>query len=61
MTAPCKGCERRHIGCHSMCRAFQEWKKKIAETAELKQKHEAGMPVLCKRVIRQIWREMKWK
>lgn len=23
---PCKGCEKRHIGCHSNCREYNAWK-----------------------------------
>ena len=26
MTAPCKGCEKRHEACHDTCPAFIEWK-----------------------------------
>ena len=25
--APCKGCGKRHIGCHGECEGYQAWKK----------------------------------
>ena len=27
MKCPCKGCTDRKLGCHGMCRKYQEWKK----------------------------------
>lgn len=27
----CKGCEERHIGCHSHCETYAELKKRIEE------------------------------
>lgn len=26
--ANCKGCERRHVGCHATCEIYQEYRKK---------------------------------
>ena len=26
MKCPCRGCDRRTITCHSVCRQYQEWK-----------------------------------
>lgn len=33
MKSPCKDCEKRYIGCHAHCDAYQEfdrWRKEIA-------------------------------
>lgn len=27
----CKGCEKRHINCHSTCEAYKEWKRQHDE------------------------------
>ena len=27
MVAPCKDCEKRHLGCHSSCEEYQEFRK----------------------------------
>ena len=37
--APCKGCINRHVGCHSVCRRYSEYKEK--RTKELEQKNKA--------------------
>lgn len=36
---PCKGCEKREVGCHSVCEAYQTYRKaKDKLNAELKAK-----------------------
>lgn len=27
MRCPCKDCDKRKLGCHGMCKEYQEWKK----------------------------------
>lgn len=27
----CKGCEKRHLNCHSTCEEYKEWKRKNDE------------------------------
>ena len=34
MKSPCIGCEKRHIGCHTDCEGYKEWKKRYAEYKE---------------------------
>lgn len=29
--APCKGCEKRHVGCHSVCKDYLTWKRVYAK------------------------------
>ena len=36
MKAPCKDCEKRHVGCHGRCEKYLEFKK--ANNERLKQK-----------------------
>lgn len=33
VTAPCKGCQDRHLGCHGTCEKYQEYKKIHEEEA----------------------------
>jgi len=55
MMTPCKGCERRLVGCHTICREYQEWKKKWEAAKEANRTEE---PELCRKVKRQMWRGM---
>ena len=34
--APCKGCKDRHVGCHSGCEMFAEYKKNIEAIKKVK-------------------------
>jgi hypothetical protein len=27
VTAPCKGCQQRHLGCHGTCEKYQEFRR----------------------------------
>ena len=60
-SAPCKDCDRRHIGCHSMCNAFKDWKKEVAQVAAEKAKADAATPALSRKMQRFIWKGMRWK
>lgn len=31
MYCACKGCEKRHVGCHSECPDYQEYQKSLEE------------------------------
>lgn len=31
VTAPCRGCPDRHLGCHGICEKYQDYLKKHAE------------------------------
>lgn len=42
MTAPCKGCEKRHVGCHSECVEYMEfWNEMRLKGNERRIKAEA--------------------
>ena len=59
MTAPCKDCDRRVPGCHSMCKDYQGWKKVQEIGAAERQRERDAATILCRNVQRQIWRYMK--
>ena len=61
MNAPCKNCEDRHTGCHAECekyKAFAEEREKHRQERGLK---TASMPELPRKVVKQIWKEERWK
>ena len=35
VTAPCKGCEDRYVGCHSTCGKYLEYRNVITKEKEL--------------------------
>ena len=55
MKSPCHGCERRLVGCHTICREYQEWKKAYEAAKEANRTEE---PELCRKVKKQMWRGM---
>ena len=59
MTAPCKECQERKLGCHAECEKYAEFKERLKIGAAERQRIRDGEPVFTKNVLRQIWREMK--
>ena len=39
--APCKGCEKRKVGCRSSCEAWADYEKRKAEDEERRRKFDA--------------------
>ena len=37
---PCLNCEKRHVGCHSSCEEYAEFKRKFMEQKEIKRKQK---------------------
>lgn len=35
--APCKGCEKRHVGCHSECEAYKAYRTEQDKIVEIRQ------------------------
>lgn len=36
--APCKGCGKRQLGCHSKCEPFAEWRAELEKMKEARRK-----------------------
>lgn len=36
----CLNCERRHVGCHSSCEEYAEFKRNFSEQKEIKRKQK---------------------
>lgn len=57
--APCKDCFDRKFLCHCSCKKYKAFKEEIEKQAEAKRIENEGTPVLCRKVVKQIWREYK--
>lgn len=61
MVSPCKGCERREVGCHSGCEDYRKWRCEKDKEVEARLRERAAKPDLPIMVQRQIWKERKGK
>ena len=51
---PCKGCDRRLVGCHSLCAEYKDWRLELdKQNAKKPPSHE-----LSRSMKRHIWRKM---
>jgi len=41
--APCKGCDERHIGCHSDCEKYREFRVQQDDVIKAKAKYLEGL------------------
>lgn len=39
---PCKGCQERYPGCHDRCLEFKDYKRKLAEAKEARDRYILG-------------------
>ena len=44
---PCLNCEKRHVGCHSSCEEYAEFKRKKKKKKEIKRKQEELQNIVC--------------
>ncbi|MBQ5624699.1 MAG: hypothetical protein IIU95_02980 [Phascolarctobacterium sp.] len=49
--ANCKGCERRHVGCHAHCEIYQEYRKKQDAYLKAKNLYREAEALEMKRII----------
>ena len=59
MTAPCEDCQERFEKCHWYCSEYYLFKNELKRVAMEKEKVRRSTPELCKKVVKQIWKEMK--
>lgn len=52
---PCNGCDRRLVGCHTLCREYQQWRKGF-EAEKAARREET--PEMSRSMKRHIWRKM---
>ena len=53
-TAPCKGCSKRHLGCHANCEEYLDFRKWKTELNEKIRKEKEAF-VECQRQKRILW------
>lgn len=59
MTAPCKDCKRREIGCHGKCEEYAAFRARIALEIAKRREDKEGIDTVCRRVAR-IKGRYKW-
>ena len=59
MNAPCKGCEKRKIGCHSTCRKYIIFRMLQDLKIEAQKKENEAKPLINKRSMEYQWKLMK--
>ena len=59
--SPCKGCNDRTAECHAFCTAYKDWKKIRNEIVEKRGLDSMSLPDLPRRMMRKIWKDMRWK
>jgi len=52
--SPCKGCEDKMVGCHSVCRSYKEWKEETHAESEWLKSHRVDMTEPARR------RQIEW-
>ena len=48
---PCFNCEKRHVGCHSSCEEYAEFKRNFMEQKEIKRKQEERQNIVVNYII----------
>ena len=59
--SPCTDCERRRIGCHTICPEYAAWKRERDAANDARAREQERWPELPRNVLRRIWREMRRK
>lgn len=53
--ANCKGCERRHVGCHATCEIYKEYRKKQDEILKAKNLYKEAEVLELQRTIAKAY------
>ena len=43
---PCLNCEKRHVGCHSSCEEYDEFKRNFSEKKEISRKQKENQNIV---------------
>lgn len=52
MTAPCKDCKRREIGCHGKCEEYAAFRARNERESARRREDTEGIDTVCRRVAR---------
>ena len=47
----CLNCEKRHVGCHSSCEEYAEFKRNFMEQKEIERKQEERRDVVVSNIL----------
>ena len=61
MPFPCKGCEKRKVGCHGSCEEYQASKRANDERLKRKLAERAATPQFNENTLKRKWRDMRRK
>ena len=48
---PCLNCEKRHVGCHSSCEEYAEFKRNFSEQKEIERKQEERQNIVVNYIL----------
>jgi len=57
--APCKNCPNRHVGCHSQCDDYKDWRAERDKVLEIKRLENSAIPDFNIKAMEKQWRQMK--
>ena len=62
MKSPCMGCETRTPpDCHITCEKYKTFRAEKDKELEAKEKDRKATPALAKEVLKQLYKDMKWR
>ena len=56
---PCFNCEKRHVGCHSSCEEYAEFKRNFSEKKEISRKQKELQSIVSGYVFESLDRQRR--
>ena len=57
----CKGCDKRHVGCHSTCQGYKDWKSEKDRISELARKDRKAESNFIEDKVRLLKKARRYK
>lgn len=57
--APCKDCERRHVGCHTICTEYKVYRENQNRILDERNQENISRPDIPRKLKKHIWKELK--
>lgn len=58
-TAPCMCCANRHLGCHSVCGRYAEYKRELEEVHKIKNAYSEYAYIHSRQALNAMFRKCK--
>ena len=55
----CLNCENRHVGCHSSCKEYAEFKRNFSEQKEIERKQEERQNIVVNYIFESRERQIR--